>query len=92
MCNLLSQFVSKLSEICATLREIINMNAEVCWSTVSTYIKDVITSSAVLQYFDSAKPVILQVDASDDGLSVAYTSSTMTKSQKDNCDEIEKGA
>ncbi|KAK2141845.1 hypothetical protein LSH36_1033g00005 [Paralvinella palmiformis] len=60
MCNLLSQFVSKLSEICATLREFINMNAE--------------------------------VDASDDGLSVAYTSSTMTKSQKDNCDEIEKGA
>jgi hypothetical protein len=51
------------------------------------------------QYFDSAKPVILQVDASDDGLGgalmqgnrpVAYTSSIMTKSQKDNYAQIEK--
>jgi len=53
----------------------------------------------VLHYFDSAKPVILQVDASDDGLGgapvkgnrpVAYTSSTMIKSQKDNYAQIEK--
>ena len=29
MCNFLSQFVAKFSEICAPLREISNMNAEI---------------------------------------------------------------
>ena len=97
MCNLLSQFVSKLCEICAPLREISIMNAEFCGpasqQTAFTHIKEVITSATLLQYFDSAKPVILPVDASDNGLRgallqenrpVAYTSSTMIKSQKDN--------
>jgi len=59
-----------------------------------------ITNVSVLQYFDSAKSVILQVDASDDGLGGAlmqcnrpgaYTLSTMTKLQKENYGQIEIG-
>ncbi|KAK2144518.1 hypothetical protein LSH36_749g01064 [Paralvinella palmiformis] len=70
------------------------MNAEFCWSasqqTALTHIKEVIISGPVLQYFDSAKLVIQQIDASDDGLGgalmqsnrhIAYTSSTMRRSQ-----------
>ena len=53
----------------------------------------------MFQYFDFTKPVILQVGASDDGLGgglmqvnrpVAYTSSTMTKSQKVSYSQFEK--
>jgi hypothetical protein len=36
MCNILSQFVPKLSEICSPLREISNMNAEFCQSASPT--------------------------------------------------------
>jgi len=59
----------------------------------------VINSAPVLQYFDSAKSVIIHVDASDNGLGgtriqgnrpVAYTSSTMTKSQMDKYVQIER--
>ena len=94
MCNFVPQYLPKLSEICAPLLEISNMNAQFCWSasqqTAFTYIKEMIISAHLLQYVDSTKPIILQVYASDDGLggaliqAVACTSSTMTKSQKAN--------
>ena len=103
MCNFLSQFLPKLSEVCAPLREISTPTAEFSWSTTQqsafARIKEMITSSPVLQYFDSTKPVTLQVNASEYGLGgalmqserpVAYTSSTMSKSQKDNFAQIEK--
>ena len=72
MCNFLSQFVPKLSKMCAPLREINNMNTAFSWSASKqiafTHLKEMITNAPVLQYFDSAKPVIQQVDAADDGL------------------------
>ena len=103
MCNFLSKFLPKLSDTCAPLREVSSVNAEFSWSSPQQvafqHIKDMITTTPVLGYFDSSAPVTLQVDASDYGLGaalvqsgkpVAYASSTMTKSEKDNYAQIEK--
>ena len=64
-----------------------------------TDIKQKVTSACALQYFDPGAPVTLQVDASDYGIGatllqknhpVAYSSTTLTKSEKDNYAQIER--
>ncbi|KAK2144916.1 hypothetical protein LSH36_720g00008 [Paralvinella palmiformis] len=105
MSNLKKNLHHLVNTKCFTLAStlISSTNVEFCWSssqqTAFTHINELITSAPVLQYFDSAKPVILQIDASDDILGdvlmqgnrhVAYTSSSMTKSQKNNHVQNEK--
>ena len=103
MCNFLSQYLPKLSEICAPLREVSTPQAEFCWSSTQqdafSKVKELISSAPVLQFYDSKLPVTLQVDASEKGLGgallqngkpVAYTSSTLTQAERDNYAQIEK--
>ena len=103
MCNFLAQYIPRLSEACAPLREISNSTSEFSWADTQqaafTDIKQKVTSACALQYFDPGAPVTLQVDASDYGIGatllqknhpVAYSSTTLTKSEKDNYAQIEK--
>ena len=95
--------VPRLSEACAPLREISNSTSEFSWADTQqaafTDIKQKVTSACALQYFDPGAPVTLQVDASDYDIGatllqknhpVAYSSTTLTKSEKDNYAQIEK--
>ena len=105
MCNFLAQYIPRLSEACAPLREISNSTSEFSWANTQqaafTNIKQKVTSACAPQYFDPGAPVTLQVDASVYGMGVtllqknhpvayAYSLTTLTKSEKDNYAQIEK--
>ncbi len=103
MCNFLAQFIPKLSETCSPLREISGASHEFSWSSVQQKaydeVKAKVAHSCSLQYFDPTLPVTLQVDASDYGIGsallqngrpVAYSSTTLSKSERDNYAQIEK--
>ena len=103
MCNFLAQYIPCLSEACAPLREISNSTSEFSRANTQqaafTNIRQKVTSACALHYFDPGAPVTLQVDASDYSIGVtllqknhpvAYSSTTLTKSEKDNYAQIEK--
>ena len=95
MLNYLSAFAPMLSDMTATLRELTKKNTTFKWdcNTESIFqkVKDVITASPVLTYFDSEKETHIQVDASKNGLGatlmqegkpVAFASKSLTQTQK----------
>lgn len=108
MVNYLSRFCPKLSMIIKPLRELTCQSMEFLWSKTHQDAfeesQKLIAQSPVLKYFDVKSPVILQVDASDDGLGgailqpnekgeaqpVAYTSCSLTKNEIENYAIIEK--
>ena len=68
MCQYLSKFCPRLSEVVLPLRDLIKMNVEFMWTDVHeksfNSAKDLIISRNILQYYDVTLPVVLQVDAS----------------------------
>ena len=103
MCNFLGQYIPRLSEICSPLREIAAPSAEFSWSSTQQSafdtIQQKISDASAMQYFDPASQVILQVDASDYGLGaaliqnnkiVAFSSSTLSETERNNYAQIEK--
>ena len=102
MCQYLSKFCPRLSEVVLPLRDLIKMNVEFMWTDVReksfNSAKDLITSRSILQYYDVTLPVVLQVDASEeatggvilqDGRPVCFTSHTLDLTEK-NYAQIEK--
>ena len=94
MLNYLSAFAPMLSDMTATLRELTRRNTVFKWdcSTESIFqkVKDVITASPVLAYFDPEKETRIQVDASKNGLGatlmqdgkpVAFATKSLTETQ-----------
>ena len=75
MANYMSPFIPNLSTLTAPLRELITEKTPFCWN--ATYqqaldkIKESISNEVMLTYFDSSKPIVLQVDASLQGLGAA---------------------
>ena len=73
--NYMSPFIPNLSTLTAPLRELITDKTPFCWN--ATYqqaldkIKESISNKVTLTYFDSSKPIVLQVDASLQGLGAA---------------------
>ena len=71
----MSPFIPNLSTLTAPLRELITDKTPFCWN--ATYqqaldkIKESISNKVTLTYFDSSKPIVLQVDASLQGLGAA---------------------
>ena len=95
MLNYLSAFAPMLSDMTAPLRELTRKNTVFKWdcNTESIFqkVKDVITASPVLAYFDPEKETHIQVDASKNGLGatlmqdgkpVAFASKSLTETQK----------
>ena len=102
MCQYLSKFCPRLSEVVLPLRDLIKMNVEFMWTDVHeksfNSAKDLIISRNILQYYDVTLPVVLQVDASEeaiggvllqDGKPVCFTSHTLDSTEK-NYAQIEK--
>ena len=95
MVQFLSPFIPGLSTLTAPLRELQKKDVEFTWN--SSYdaafnrVKEAITSDATLRYFDTTKPVTIQVDASkvglgaaliQDGKPVAYASKALTATEQ----------
>ena len=75
MINYLCQFVLSMSDVTIPLRKLLKRDFLFQWTDsheeAFQKLKDSISSDMCLQYFDTTKPVTLQVDASKVGLGVA---------------------
>ena len=107
MINFLSPYCENLSTTIRPLTELTKAGMVFNWSQnhdkAFEDTKRIITEAPVLQYFDLEKPVVLQVDASKDGLGgalmqpnddgrlqpISYTSCSLNKTEK-NYSQIEK--
>ena len=95
MVNFIAKFAPNISDVTAPLRELIKKNVAFHWlETHEKAFRDLqhlLTDPATLRYYDVAKPVTLQVDASQNGLGaaliqhqgpVAYASKAMNDTQR----------
>lgn len=94
MTNFIAKFLPKLSDVTKPLRELIKKNVEFHWLDTHEQaflaLKNLITQSETLRYYDVSKAVTLQVDASKAGLGaaliqehgpVAFASKAMNETQ-----------
>ena len=102
MVNYLSQYIPNMSEITAPLRSLLKKQAQWSWydehDRSLAKIKEALTSSPVLRFFDVNKPATIQADASQNGMGgcllqeghpVIYASRSLT-SAEENYAQIEK--
>ena len=102
MVNYLSKYAPNLSEITAPMRCLLKQDVEFVWDSQQDVafnkMKEVISNTPVLAYYDPTKPITLQVDASKFGLGatllqsgrpVAYASKSLTPAEV-NYAQIEK--
>ena len=95
MVTYLTKFIPGTAEITTPLRELLKKNVPWHWTekhqSAFDKIKEILSTSQVLRFYDVAKPVVLQTDASKRGLGaallqegfpVAYASRTMTATQE----------
>lgn len=100
--NYLSRFIPKYSEITAPLRQLLKNDVEWTWQeghkTTFKLLKAKLCNAPVLRYYDEKKSIVLQTDASKDGLGacitqnsqpIAYSSRSLTEAEK-NFAQIEK--
>ncbi len=75
MVNFIARFAPNISDVTPPLRELIKKNVAFHWlETHEKAFRDLqhlLTDPATLRYYDVAKPVTLQVDASQNGLGAA---------------------
>lgn len=90
MVNYLTKFVPSLSEHIEPLRKLTEKGADFIWSDLEQksfeHVKTIISSTAVLKYYDVKKPVLISVDSSkstigavlmQEGEPVAYASKSL---------------
>ncbi|KAF2881235.1 hypothetical protein ILUMI_24940 [Ignelater luminosus] len=95
MITYVGKFIQNFSQITAPLRELLRKDIAWYWNedkqNAIDYLKKILTSKPVLQYYDVNKPCILSADVSRDGLVAvllqnkmpcAYASKAMTSAQK----------
>ena len=91
----LSRFLPKLSDVAKPLRQLTEKEVVFTWQQQQeeafTHIKNLVTSSPVLKYYNVKEDVTLQCDASETGIGaallqasqpVAYTSRALTKTEQ----------
>jgi hypothetical protein len=94
MVNYLQKFSPNLAEVTSPMRSLLKKDIEFVWDHTQTdafnKMKELISQSPVLAFFDHNKPVTLECDASkhgigaaimQDGRPVAYTSKTLTQTE-----------
>lgn len=95
MAKYLAKFIPNMSKLTAPLRELTRENVPWTWSTIHENslknLKQAIVQAPVLKYFNPNEEVIIQCDASKDGLGacilqnehpVIFASRSMTKSEQ----------
>ncbi|KAI5720179.1 hypothetical protein M8J77_003057 [Diaphorina citri] len=95
MTKYLAQFIPKLSELTAPLRELTKDRMEWTWSNhhedCYVRLKNVMATRPVLRFFDASKQLVIETDASKDGLGscllienqpVSFASRALTSSEK----------
>ena len=72
MCNYLSRFIPKLSQTSKPLRCLTENNTDFQWGaseqTAFNKVKELISEDQLLAFYDVTKPVVIQCDASGEGL------------------------
>ncbi len=75
MATFLSPFHAGLSALTAPLHELLKKEVEFAWNAsyeaAFQKVKEAVVQSATLKYFDTTKPVTIQMDASQSGLGAA---------------------
>ena len=73
--NYLSKFLRKMSEVVQPLREMTAKEAKFIWSqqhkTAFKEVRELVVKHPVLKYYDVLEPVVVQCDASEQGLEAA---------------------
>ena len=95
MCNYLSTYIPWLSDITTTLRQLNKKSVEFVWNPtyekVFRQAKLHVANAVTLQYFDPGQPIVLECDASGNGVggtllqngqSVIFISQALTDTQK----------
>ena len=95
MTTYLSPFIPSLLTFTAPLRELLQNDSEFTWNDsyqeAFDTVKQMVCKDTTLRYFDSRKPVVIQVDASQKGLGaallqdgrpVAFTSKALTPTEQ----------
>ena len=86
MVNYLGQYIKNIAELTANLRLLLRKDVLIKWTEgheANLELKDSISSDTCLMYFNSSKPVILQVDACRLGLrDVLYRKTTVESSDQ----------
>ena len=102
MVNYVQKFAPRLSEIMEPLRQLIKRENEFHWDSIHDKcveeIKEMLSTTPVLKYFDAEKETVLQCDASEQGLGacllqeghpIVYASRALTSAER-NYAQIEK--
>ena len=95
MCNYLSPYIPRLSDVTVTLRELNKKNIKFTWnSTYEKVFKEAklhVANAVTLHYFDPMKSIVLECDASgngvggmllQDGQPIVFVSQDLTETQK----------
>ena len=95
MVQYLAKFLSNISEVLHPLRELTKKDTPFIWNKKCEQafgrVKEMITSAPVLTFYDSNKPLVLQVDSSKDGLGavllqegkpIKFASRALTETEK----------
>ena len=95
MCNYLAKIISNLSATSEPLRRLTEKSIEFQWGeeeqSAFEKLKDLICKDQILAFYDVSKPVLIQCDASTEGLGatllqegrpVASVSRSLTKAEK----------
>ena len=73
--NYLSKFLAFLSDLCAPLQPLLKKDSEFIWTDTHivafNHIKEHVSNDVKLQFFDSSKPLFIEVDASKQGIGAA---------------------
>ena len=94
MANYLQKFSPQMSQITAPMRDLLKKEIEFVWDDAQEdsfeKLKDMITRSPVLKYFNKEEDLVLQCDASERGLGaclmqngqpIAYASRALTQAE-----------
>ena len=77
--NYLSKFLAFLSDLHAPLQPLLKKDAEFIWTDTHTVafnrLKEHVSNDVKLQFFDSSKPLFIEVDTSKRGIGAAMLQS-----------------
>ena len=88
--NYLSKFLAFLSDLHAPLQPLLKKDAEFIWTDTHTvafnHLKEHVSNDVKLQFFDSSKPLFIEVDVSKQGIGAAMLQSNPIVQNTSTCE------